>query len=96
MSSSLIGSSTSLIGAGNASGLFPAISPSATPSPSPSPGCQGPADKQKNASPVADSAALAPVFTSQVAGLIALGIAILLTVTRLAIRRRLRSGKPSS
>ncbi len=96
VSSSLIGSSTSLIGAGNASGLFPAISPSATPTPSPSPGGQGLADKQKNASPVADSAALAPVFTFQVAGLIALGIAILLTVTRLVVRRRLRSGKPSS
>ena len=96
VSSSLIGASSSLIGAGNASGLFPAISPSATPTPSPSPGAQDPAGKQKNASPVADSATLAPVFTSQVAGLIALGVAILLTVTRLVVRRRFRSGKPSS
>ncbi len=99
VSSSRIGASSSLVGAGNVSGLFPAISPSPTPSPSPSspsPGVRGPADKQKPAAPVADSATLAPVFTSQVAGLIALGVAILLTVTRLVLRRRFRSGKPSS
>jgi hypothetical protein len=90
VSSSLI--SSSLIGAGNAAGLFPAISPSDTPGPSPSPGVLPPDGKQ-NAAPVADSS---PVFTAQVAGLIALGVAIFLTVTRLSLRRRFRSGKPNS
>jgi hypothetical protein len=35
-----------------------------------------------------------PVLTAQVAGLIALGLAIVLTVTRLSLRRR--SSKPRS
>ncbi len=98
ISSSLIGNgvSTSLIGAGNASGLFPAISPSDTPCPSPAPGARAP-DGEQSAAPVADSsAASSPVFTSQIAGLIALAIAILLTVTRLSLHRRFRSGKRGS
>jgi hypothetical protein len=78
-----------LIGAGNAAGLFPAI----TPSPAPSPGqVVHPQAGRQNAEPVSDSSTVspgsAPVFTAQVVGLIALGLAIMLTVTRLSLRRR--------
>jgi hypothetical protein len=86
--------SSSLIGAGNAAGLFPAISPSATPSPSPGNGTD-----QRNAAPTAGSSAIAfvqPGLTGQVAGLIALAVAVLLTVTRLSLRRRFRSRKQGS
>jgi hypothetical protein len=89
----LNGVSSQLIGAGNASGLFPAINPSATPSPSP--GSPAPSGKR---SPVSDSSAIAfvqPGLTGQVAGLIALAVAVLLTVTRLSLRKRFRSRKPS-
>ena len=77
-----------LIGAGNAAGLFPDITPSGTPS-------AGQAVHQagrQNTDPVSDSSTAsfgsAPVFTAQVVGLIALGLAIMLTVTRLSLRRR--------
>jgi hypothetical protein len=83
-----------LIGAGNAAGLFPAINPSATPSPSP--GTPAP-DGQRR--PVPDSSAIAfvkPGLTGQVAGLIALAVAVMLTVTRLSMRKRFRSGKQGS
>jgi len=86
--------SSSLIGAGNAAGLFPAISPSATPSPSPGNGTD-----RRNAEPTAGSSAIAfvqPGLTGQVAGLIALAVAVLLTVTRLSLRRRFRSRKQGS
>ena len=93
----LNGVSSSLIGAGNASGLFPAIIPSATPN-SP-PGIQ-PQGEKRNAEPVSDSSALAfgkPGLTGQVAGLIALALAIMLTVTRLSLRKRFRKpGKQRS
>jgi hypothetical protein len=92
----LNGVSSSLIGPGNASGLFPAIAPSATPSPSP--GTDTPSGKG-NAQPVAESSAIGfgqPVLTAQVVGLIALAVAIMLTVTRLSLRRRFRSGKDDS
>ncbi len=88
--------SSSLIGAGNASGLFPAINPSATPSPSP--GVHTPGGK-RNARPVSDSSALGfvqPGLTGQVAGLIALAVAVMLTVTRLSLRKRFRSRKQGS
>lgn len=88
--------SSSLIGAGNASGLFPAISPGATPSPSPG---TGTSDGRRNAGPATGSAAVAfvtPGLTGQVAGLVALLVAVLLTVTRLSLRRRFRSRKQSS
>jgi hypothetical protein len=77
-----------LIGAGNASELFPAITPSGQPSTSPA--ASPPAGSQ-GARPVANAstvAANAPVLTAQVAGLIALGLAIMLTVTRLSLRKR--------
>jgi hypothetical protein len=86
--------SSSLIGAGNASELFPAISPGATPSPSPGNGTD-----RRNAAPVPGSSAIAfvqPGLTGQVAGLIALAVAVLLTVTRLSLRRRFRSRKQGS
>jgi hypothetical protein len=86
--------SSSLIGAGNASGLFPAINPGATPSPSP-----GNGSDRKNAAPATGSSAIAfvqPGLTGQIAGLIALAVAVLLTVTRLSLRRRFRSRKQGS
>ena len=93
----LNGVSSSLIGAGNASSLFPAIIPSATPNSSP--GIQPPGDK-RNAEPVSDSSALGfgkPGLTGQVAGLIALALAIMLTVTRVSLRKRFRKpGKQRS
>jgi hypothetical protein len=88
--------SSSLIGAGNASGLFPAINPGATPSPSPG---NGASDGSQNAEPARGSAAIAfvkPGLTGQVAGLVALLVAVLLTVTRLSLRRRFRSRKQGS
>jgi hypothetical protein len=90
----LNGVSSQLIGAGNASGLFPAINPSATPSPSP--GGPGPGSERR---PVSGSSAIAfvqPGLTGQVAGLIALAVAVLLTVTRLSLRKRFRSRKQGS
>ena len=87
----LNGVSSQLIGAGNASGLFPAINPSATPSPSPG----GPAPSSQRG-PVPGSSAIAfvePGLTGQVAGLIALAVAVMLTVTRLSLRKRFRSRK---
>jgi len=92
----LNGVSSSLIGAGNASGLFPSISPSATPSPSPG---IHPRDGKQTAEPIAVSSSIEfgqPVLTAQVAGLIALAVAILLIVTRLSLRRRFRSRKHGS
>jgi hypothetical protein len=74
--------------------LFPKISPSATPSPSP--GTRAQSGKQNTAQPVAVSSSIGfgrPGLTGQAAGLIALGLAIMLTVTRLSLRRRFRSGK---
>ena len=86
-----------LISAGNAAGLFPAIDPSATPSASqvadpPQAGQQDPG-ALITASPVS---AGSPIYTAQVAGLIALGLAIMLTVTRLSRRKRSRSGRTGS
>jgi hypothetical protein len=86
----LNGVSSLLIGAGNASSLFPAIIPSATPNSSP--GIQ-PQGAKRNAQPVSDSSALGfakPGLTGQVAGLIALALAIMLTVTRLSLRKRFK------
>jgi len=94
VSSSLIGSS--LIAAGNASGLFPPILPSATPGSSPETHPQG---AKRNAKPVADSSTSAlgrPALTAQVAGLLALALAIMLTVTRVSLRKRFRSRKQGS
>jgi hypothetical protein len=83
-----------LIGAGNAAALFPPITPSGTPSPSAA-GASPPGSREGGPVTAASPVALgSPVMTAQVAGLIALGLALLLTVTRLSVRRRPRSGKP--
>ena len=82
-----------LIGAGNAAGLFPNITPSATPSAS---AADGSPPTKRAAGPVTEASPVAlgsPVATAQVAGLIALGLAIMLTVTRLSVRKRPRPGK---
>ena len=88
---SLNGVLSQLIEPGNAAGLFPAINPSATPSPSP--GSPAPGSQRR---PVPGSSAIAfvqPGLTGQVAGLIALAVAVMLTVTRLSLRKRFRSRK---
>ena len=93
----LNGVSSSLIGAGNAAGLFPAIVPSGTTAPSSPPAAQAqPQGTRRNAATAADSSALAPVLTAQVAGLIALALAIVLTVTRLSLTKRLSFRKRNS
>jgi hypothetical protein len=93
----LNGQASLLIGAGNAAALFPTISPSPGASPGPaSAAAQQPS--QQTTEPAADASPVSlgtPVATAQVAGLIALGLAIMLTVTRLSVRRR-RPGKPRS
>jgi hypothetical protein len=90
----LNGVSSSLIGAGNAAGLFPAIVPSSTaPTSAPRTHPQG---TRRNAATAADSSALAPVLTAQVAGLIALALALILTVTRLSLTKRLSFKKRRS
>jgi hypothetical protein len=92
----LNGESSKLIGPGNAASLFPTITPSATPQPTAG---NQPQPSKRNPDPVSTSAALpagTPVLTAQVAGLIALGLAIILTVARLSLRRRSRSSGPSS
>jgi hypothetical protein len=93
----LNGVASRIIGAGNASGLFPAINPSSD-TPSPAPGSQAAAGQGQNR-PSPNSSAIAfvqPGLTGQVAGLIALAVAVLLTVTRLSMRRRFRSRKQAS
>jgi hypothetical protein len=94
----LNGEASLLIGAGNAAGLFPTISPSPRASPEPTATATATAQPTKRkAAPVSEASPVSlgtPVFTAQVAGLIALGLAIMLTVTRLSLRRR--SGKPRS
>jgi hypothetical protein len=89
----LNGVSSSLIGPGNVSSLFPAIIPSATPATSPGSHAQA---GQRNAEPVSNTSALAPGLSGQLAGLIALALAVLLTVTRLSLLKRFRSRKQGS
>jgi hypothetical protein len=87
--------SSSLIGAGNAAGLFPAIVPSGPATTSPPPGSHAQGARHE-AGPVADSSALGSVLTAQLAGLIALALAIILAVTRLSLTKRLGSRKQRS
>jgi hypothetical protein len=89
-------SSSILIGAGSAAGLFPAISPSPQANPAPLRDRALPTKKPK-AAPVSQ---VSPVslggtqgLSAAAAGLIALGVAIMLVVTRLSARKRPRSGK---
>ena len=89
----LNGIANAIIGAGNASSLFPKISPSPAASPSPSAGVH-PAKARKGTAPRAANASASafalgtPVLTAQVIGLLALAFGIMLTVTRLSLRRR--------
>ncbi|HJY99325.1 MAG TPA: hypothetical protein VJ305_01295 [Streptosporangiaceae bacterium] len=81
------------IGAGNAANLFPTIGPAHSASPGPTATAQ---PTKRNTGPVSEASPVSlgtPVFTAQVAGLIALGVAIMLTVARLSVRRR---SKPRS
>ncbi len=88
----LNGIANAIIGAGNASDLFPKIAPSPAASPSPA-ATAHPKAHGGNAAPTANASALAlgtPVLTAQVIGLLALAFGIMLTVTRLSLRRRAR------
>jgi hypothetical protein len=83
------------IPAGNASTLFPQISPSASPSPSPAPGTA--AATPAKAEPVADSSRIplslsSSEFGAQIVGLIVLLLGVAIAVTRLSLRKT----RPSS
>ncbi len=76
------------IPAGNASNLFPQISPSSTPSPSPGTAVADPAP----AKPVADSSRIplslgSSEFGAQIIGLIVLLLGVAIAVTRLSLRK---------
>jgi hypothetical protein len=76
---------TSLAPGGNAAGLFPTVNPSAVPSPAPN-SASGVVARQvgnTDAMPIGT-----PVIDAQLAGLGALGVAFLLAVTRLSVRKR--------
>jgi len=82
------------IRASSAANLFPAIGPSPGASTNPTAAAAQPT--KRNTAPAAEASPVSlstPVFTAQVAGLIALGLAIMLTVTRLSVRKR---SKPRS
>ena len=82
-----------IIGAGDASGLFPAIGPSASPNSSPESRSQV---GKSNSEPVSAASPVALTqagLTGQLAGLVALALAVMLTVTRLSLGRRSRSRK---
>jgi hypothetical protein len=78
---------SSLINPGDASGLFPQISPSDSPSPAPGAGSRA---SNTKAGPTTTSLLPLgmPVVTAQVVGLIALAIALMLAMTRISLRRR--------
>ena len=89
--SSVDGVGSSVLNPGNAGNLFPKIGPSSSPSPAPAvgvPGSNGNGDAK--ADPAAKVSLLPlgmPVVTAQVIGLVALGLAFLLAMTRLSLRR---------
>jgi hypothetical protein len=90
----LNGEASMFVQAGSAANLFPTVGPS----PGASLGSTAAAAQptKRNTAPVSEASPVSlgtPVFTAQVAGLIALGVAIMLTVTRLSVRRR---SKPPS
>jgi hypothetical protein len=83
------------IPAGNASSLFPQISPSATPSPSPAPSTA--AASPAKAQPVADSSRIplslsSSEFGAQIVGLIVLLLGVAIAVTRLSLRKTRPNG----
>jgi hypothetical protein len=92
----LNGEASMFVGAGNAANLFPTIGPSPGASANPVPTAATAQPSKRNTGPVSQASPVSlgtPVFTAQAAGLIALGLAIMLTVTRLMVRRR---SKPRS
>jgi hypothetical protein len=83
-----VGGVSTTIPAGNASSLFPQISPSASPSPAPG----TPAASSKQAAPVADSSRIplslgSSEFGAQIVGLIVLLLGVAIAVTRLSLRK---------
>jgi hypothetical protein len=90
----LNGVGSTLIQAGNATQLFPIITPSPVPSATPA---AHPRPTKPRTRPVSDSRALSPgspLLPARVAGLILLTLAIVLAATRLSLRRWPGSGKP--
>jgi hypothetical protein len=86
----LNGEASMFVQAGSAANLFPTVGPSSGASPGPT-AAVGAQPTKRNTAPVSEASPVSlstPVFTAQVAGLIALGVAIMLTVTRLSVRRR--------
>jgi hypothetical protein len=80
------GTSTTLSPGGNAANLFPTVNPAAVPTPLPNTG-----GNTEVAKGVANNQAMpigTPVIDAQLAGLGALGVAFMLAVTRLSVRRR--------
>ena len=78
--------STTFVGAGNAAGLFPEITPAPTPSPGPegtNPAAERSVSPAGQAVGIVTSAPATPTL-----GLIALVVAFLLVITRLFVRRR--------
>jgi hypothetical protein len=89
----LNGAASTLIKAGNATQLFPTITPSPVPS---SPATAHLRPTQRRVGHVSDSRALSPgspLLPAEVAGLIVLALVILLTATRLSLRGRPRVEK---
>jgi hypothetical protein len=90
----LNGVGSTFIEAGNATQLFPVITPS--PVPSTTPVAHPPSTKPKTR-PVSDSRALSPgspLLPARVAGLILLALGMVLSITRLTLRRWPGSGRP--
>jgi hypothetical protein len=84
--------STTLVGAGNAAGLFPVITPAPTPSPGP-PGTIPAAEN--NVSPAGRAVeVMTGAPATPVLGLIGLAVAFLLVMTRLSARKRRKVRKP--
>ena len=92
----LNGVGSTLIEAGNVTQLFPVITPSPVPIATPA---AHPLPTEQRTRPVPDSRALSPgspLLPATVVGLILLAMAIVLTTTRLSLRRWRGSGKPRS
>ena len=79
--------STTFVGAGNAAGLFPEITPAPTPSPAPE-GTNPAAERSVNPAGQAFGVVTNAPAASALVGLIALAVAFLLMMTRLFVRRR--------
>jgi hypothetical protein len=91
----LNGVGSTFIKAGNATLLFPTIAPSPVPSVTPA---VHPRPTKPRTRPASDSRALSPgshFLPARLVGLILLALAIVLTITRLSLRRWPGSGKPS-